>query len=118
MADEILRLKAELEEVDVILVDKDDDEKEYVLRELSGKERNRYMNKMKSRVSTDKNGNVKISTFDGMQSDLLCKSLYDKETGELVSKDEIEDMPSNTQQKLFDKAQELSGLNTESEEKN
>jgi len=117
MADEILRLELELKEVDVVLVDKEDNEKKYLLKELSGSDRNRYLNKMKNRVTTDKNGNVKINTFDGMQSDLLTVSLFN-EAGESVSKDEIEMLPSNTQQKLFEKAQELSGLNSEASEKN
>ena len=118
MADE-LRLKLEREEVNIILENKEGEEKRYTLKELTGKERNKYLNKMSNRVKIGQDGKAMgIKNFDGFQSDLLKLSLFD-ESGEHVSEEDIEEFPSSTQQKLFEKAQKLSGLDTTTEnEKN
>ena len=115
---EVLRLKAELAEVEVVLEPKDEDgeEKKFILRELIGKQRNKYMNKMTDRIRISPQGKVLgMKNFDGMQADLLSKCLYNDQD-ELVSVEEIEELPASTQQALFQKAQELSGLNQEQDE--
>jgi len=111
MADE-LRLKLERKEMPVILEGPNGEEK-FTLRELSGAERNKYLNKMTNRVKMTKDGKAAgIKSFDGFQADLLKLSLFD-EGDEPVSVDVIEELPSSTQQKLFDEAQKLSGLDSE-----
>ena|GEM_PF-5081293 len=113
MADELIRLKLKCKEVDVILDGPDGEEKKYTLKELSGADRNKYLNKMSSRVKIGKDGKAMgIKNFDGFQADLLRISLFD-ENGEAVSVEEIEALPSSTQQELFEKAQQLSGLDNE-----
>jgi len=119
MVKETLRFELELKECEIILVDDEGQEKTYMLKELTGKDRNKYLNKMTSRVKVGPNGKAMgIKSFDGMQSDLLKVSMF-HESGEPVTVDEIESLPASTQQKLFDKAQELSGLdNAPDTEKN
>lgn len=116
MADEVLRLSLKLREVPVELEGENGEVKKWKIRELNGTQRNEYLNKMSSRVKMDKNGkSIGIKSFDGFQADLLSKCLYDEE-GELVEAEDIESLPSNTQQKLFEKAQEISGLSVSSGE--
>jgi len=109
---EVLRLKAELEEQEVILETADGEERKYVLKELIGKQRNKYMNLMSGRMRVSPQGKVLgFKNFDGMQADLLMKCLYRE--GDLVSQEEIEELPASTQQALFEKAQSLSGLDND-----
>lgn len=116
MADkETLILSLQRAEVDVVLDGPDGEQKQWTLRELSGSERNKYLNKMTNRVKVGPGGATGIKSFDGFQSDLLCLCLVD-EDGKPVSKEIIEDLPSKTQQVLFDKAQKLSGLDTKKED--
>jgi len=116
MADEVMRVSLRLKEVSIELEGEKGEVKKWKLRELNGTDRNGYLNKMSSRVKTGKDGkSVGIKSFDGFQADLLSLCLYD-ENGELVSAEDIETLPSNAQQKLFEKAQEISGLNVGSEE--
>lgn len=117
MAGEELRVSLRRKEVPVVLEDDEGGvEKKWALRELDGTERNKYLNKMTSRVKISRDGKaVGIKSFDGFQADLLKVSLFD-ENDEPISVEEIEGLPSSTQQTLFEKAQELSGLDTDAGE--
>ncbi|MHA1344988.1 MAG: hypothetical protein ACTSO3_01175 [Candidatus Heimdallarchaeaceae archaeon] len=104
MAD-VLKLSLELKTFELILGDE-----KCLLKELTGKDRNKYLNTMKSRVKVGEEGKkITINSFDGMQSDLLGKSLF-HESGEAFSVEEIENIPSSAQQTLFEEAAKLSGL--------
>jgi len=109
MTREIMTLDLDFNEVDVVLKGKDGREKKYLLRELDGAKRNNYLNKMTSRVIMKDGKAVGMKSFEGFQSDLLKLSLFD-EDGKPVSEEEIEGMPSRTQEKLFEKAEKISGL--------
>lgn len=118
MADEILRLNLVQKEIGIVLEDENGDEIKYILKELTGAERNTYLNRMKNKVKIDKNGKATITSFDGMQADLLKVSLFN-ENGEAATVEMIESMPSSAQMKLFETAQALSGLDKEvDDEKN
>ena len=120
MADETIRLSLVRKEVSLILED-GEGEKTWTLRELDGTQRNKYLNKMTSRVKMGAGGKaVGIKSFDGFQADLLKMCLFD-ENEEAVSIEDIEALPSSTQQEIFKKAQQLCGLEDDkekSEEKN
>ena len=109
MTENILRLSAVCKEMPVVLQSPDGD-RDLVLKELSGTDRDKYMTKLVSRIRIDsKSGRaVGMKTFEGFQTELLKISLF--ENGELVSKEFIEELPASTQQVLFEKAQKLSGL--------
>ena len=118
MADEILRLKLVRKETPVILEGEDGEEKKFTLKELNGAERNKYLNKMKHRVKMGADGKTAtITDFNGFQADLLYVSLFD-ENNEAVPVAEIENLPSSTQQALFEKSQNLSALDVPDTEKN
>ena len=116
MSNEVIRLSLCRKEVDIILEAEDGTEKKWKLKELSGTDRNKYLNKMASRVKLDRDGKASgIKSFDGFQADLLGLSLFD-EAGTAITVAEIEGLPSSTQQDLFKRAQELSGLNLGADE--
>ena len=110
-----LRLSLELKQVPVVL-EKDGTERQCMLKELTGAQRNVYLGKLTSRVKVNKEGKAMgIRSFKGFQADLLAHCFYNEED-ELFTVEEIEELPSSTQQMLFDTAQELSGLEVEAEE--
>ncbi len=105
----VRKYKLDLKVEEILLEGEGGIEKKMKLIELSGAQRNNYLNLMKGRAKIDKAGKVTISSFDGLQSDLLTKSLFD-ESGEAATKEFIEELPASTQQSLFEDAQKLSGL--------
>ena len=106
---EPMRFSLKRKEEPVIIEAEDGSEKTWTLRELSGEERNKFLNQMKSRMKVGVDGGAIVKNFDGFHSALLVLSLVD-DAGEPVGKDVIEAMPSTMQGKLFKKAQKLSGL--------
>ena len=71
---------------------------------------------MTSRVKVGAGGKaVGIKSFDGFQADLLKMCLFD-DSGVAISTEDIEALPSSTQQELFKRAQQLSGLEDKDEE--
>jgi hypothetical protein len=117
MEQEILKLSLELKSISVVLEGDNGADQKCTLKELTGKERNKYLTKMTGRIKTDpRTGKpTTLKTFDGFQADLLTRCFYNEEDI-LFTEDEIEALPSSTQQMLFDKAQELSGLNIDAKE--
>jgi len=105
-----LKLSLNRKEVSVTLSDENGAEKKWLLRELSGAERDKYLNKMTGRAIMKDGKPIGMKSFDGFQTDLLVLSLTDSSTGDTISREEIEELPASTQQILFEKAQELSGL--------
>lgn len=84
----------------------------WVLRELTGKSRDTYLNKLTGRAEIKDGAVIRIDSFDGFQTDLLEVSLFDK-SGTPIPKETIENLPARTQTALFEKAQEISGLNND-----
>jgi len=109
----VLRLSMRRREVPVVLFDgegEDAVERRWTIRELDGTGRNKYLDKVKDRVKIGRDGRTQgIKSFDGFQADLLKMCLRD-ENGERISVEEIEGLPASTQGRLFDLAQEVSGL--------
>ena len=98
-----------LKEVPVTLTDKDKVVKNYVLKELTGEQSAEYLDGMSKRIKFSKGEMESISSLKGLQSDLLVLCLRDSEDV-AVPKKEIEGYPASVQTKLFNAAQELSGL--------
>lgn len=115
MEPDVIRLSLEKKEATVIMTKADGEEVEYTLVELTGRERNKYLNKMTSRVQMKNGKAAGIKTFDGFQADLLKLCLLGPEKT-LLTEEEIEALPSSAQMALFEKAQELSGLDNEEDE--
>ncbi len=85
----------------------------YELTELTGKQRDSYMNQMSKNMQMI-GDNYKIKSFDGLQANLLClciKHTSGAKADTHVTKDHVQSWPSRVQKAIFDKAQQMSGLN-------
>jgi len=88
------------------------DEKQYTLTELTGQQRDAYLNVSANRVKMDEKGKVTgIKNFDGLQTHLLSLSMRDPQ-GQLVLETEIKGWPSTVVEALYAESQKLSGLAT------
>ena len=83
--------------------------KECVLREMNGRDRDGYLNLLKSRIAIDAQGRPSIKSFDGHQASLIAKCLFD-EAGNPVPMAEINAFPASVQAALFASAQSLNAL--------
>ena len=111
-----LRFSLHREEIPVILMTEDGTEKAYILREMSGRDRDAYLTKMGGKFKFNTKGKViGVKSFDGLQAALLAKCLFD-EDDKLVHIDKIQGFPTITQGKLFKEAQTLNALEDDEEE--
>jgi len=84
-----------------------------VLRELTGKDRDKYLSSLSGRMRFDASGQpIGLKSFDGLQSGLLSLCLYDDQ-GNRIKRSSIEEWPASTQTRIFEKAQEINALNQE-----
>ena len=89
----------------------------YTMRELDGRQKGKYLNKMGGRIVLNDEGKVRaFKDYAGLESTLLELCLYDNDD-KLVPSNIMEVWPSTVLGKLFDAAQELSGLDEESRKK-
>lgn len=92
---------------------------DYILVELDGRQRDKYMASIGRRSKTGADGKTELKNYDGMQADLIAESLY-KIVGDErqpVAVAVIQSWPSRISSKLFDVASVLSGLVEEKKEK-
>lgn len=99
----------------VKIKDKDGVVTEYILRELTGPGRDKYINGLSRRMKTIKGGGTIISDSEGLQADLISRSLFDK-SGQMIPSVIIQKWPAGVLSKLFKAAQRLSGLGDDAEE--
>jgi hypothetical protein len=101
----------------------------YVLRELTGEQRDKYLNGTLARAKTDAEGKVAgVRDLTGYQAALLCLAMRRVEGGEVVDgklvkgtvletefpdPGMVQSWPSRVQSKLFKRAQKMSGINEE-----
>lgn len=104
-----------LQELPVTLTNADGVAEQYVLRELTGRGRDQYLNNLTGRLVTDAKGNSRMKDFTGLQSNLVGRCLFRKD-GQAVTEAELVQWPARVLSKLFDKAKELSGLDDDAEE--
>jgi len=114
--DGVIRLSLDREEFPVDL----GDGKKYVLRELSGTQRDKYLNNLGGRVRTNADGKVTgMKNFDGLQANLLIRCLFEvqAEGKEVALKEaEIQKFPAKVQTALFNKAKTMSGMDDDAED--
>lgn len=105
----LLRLKRK--EVEVEMEGVDGKPVKYILREMSGGERDAYLNSVADRMKYAADGKVAgVKNFSGIQSLLLSACLYGPD-GKMVEAKDIELFPASTVGELFAMAQELNALN-------
>ena len=115
--DKELKFSLVLKEVPVNITDAENVEQMHVLRELTGSQRDAYLNKMGTRMKFNEAGKTEgLSNYEGLQSGLLSLSLRD-ENGELIKDKTLQEWPASVLSDLFDVAQELSGLDKGAEAK-
>lgn len=103
----------------------------YVLVELDGNGRDKYLNNLGGRIRTKTDGSpAGVKNFDGLQSNLVARALFRIEGGteqedgtiiggtrESVSEATIQSWPSRVQSALFDRVKAISGLDDEADKK-
>jgi hypothetical protein len=110
---ERITLSLKRKTIEIEIEDEDGSQKIFKVMELSGNQRDEYLNTSAKRMSYDAQGKPSgVKDFRGMHTDLLIRSVYD-ENGELVKGAILETWPSTTIERLFEISQELSGLDAE-----
>ena len=114
-SDGVVEFELSLDVIPVRLINPQTKQSEdYELWELSGVERDEYMNVMTRKVEVSAGAETaRVKNFVGLQSALLCRSLRRKGDKECVREDVIQSFPSKTRDALFKMANELSGLEQE-----
>lgn len=90
------------------------DNEKYVLVELDGALRDKFLNNLGGRLRTGTGGQpAGLKNFDGLQADLVAKSLFKLVNGEHepVKEDTIQRWPGRVIAALFKEARTLSALN-------
>lgn len=83
---------------------------DHVIRELTGKQRDRYLDTVAKRVNYVNGQQAGMSSLSGLQSSLLALCLVDAD-GKNVPENIIAAYPGSVQTNLFKIAQDISGLN-------
>lgn len=113
-----LKLQYEVYELDVLdangepIVENDVPKTEqYIVKELTGGGRSRYLSQMSKQVKTDDEGNVikAESSIEGIDLMLLCNCVYGPD-GALVAKDVIATWPSSVTEEMGEDANRMSKL--------
>jgi hypothetical protein len=90
---------------------------DYTLEEMNGTQRDSYLNDVANRVRVGPNGKSGgVKNFTDLQAGLLARCLR-KPDGTLVSVKEVQQWPSSVQSELFIRAQDLSALGDDADEK-
>lgn len=92
---------------------------EYVLVELDGRERDKYLNNLAPRMKTNAKGKpAGLKSFDGLQAWLIHLSLFKVEgdARKPVSVETIQTWPARVIKGIFDASKELSALDDDDDE--
>lgn len=82
----------------------------YFVKEMSGAQRDEYLNKTAQKSRLDANGEVVgLKDYKGLYSNLLAFCLYD-DGGKLVPESKIQEWPDAAQRALYEMANELNGM--------
>lgn len=109
---EELRVSIVLKERPVLVTEANGEERKFVLRELTGEERDVYLSWMSKRIKFEDGKATNITNFEGMQAELLARCLHDEEN-KLVPVDILQKFPASALSVLFEVAQTLNGLSIE-----
>ena len=88
----------------------------YVIREMTGIQRDGWLTSMGGRVKSGADGKPSgLRSFENVQADLIFRCLYDA-SGNPVLLSVIQSWPASAQNKVFKLCQEINGLDEKSEE--
>jgi len=106
---EELKFSLKLKEIPVNITDVDGQEKSYTLRELTGAQRDTFLDEMGSRLKYAGGKIQGLTNYKGLQASLVSLCLHD-DKGNSIKKEIIQSYPASVLSDLFDAAQDLSGL--------
>ena len=108
----VITLKLRRNEIPVTLEIEENSFQEYVLKEMSAHQRDKYLDSLQKRMAPSADGkSMVVSNFTGMQADLISLCLHDA-SGVLVSSKIIQEWPSAAVTELFKASQTVNGLET------
>lgn len=114
---EELSFKLELEQIRVTLEDTEGNSVAYLLRELTGKQRDDYQKIVAKQIRPDSDGKpTNLAGIAGLRTQLLIFSMVKEQGLEPVSLKEVDSWPASVHEKLFEKAQAISGLGVSEED--
>lgn len=91
-------------------------ERTFTLRELTGLQRDKYAESVRSRLERDNTGRaIGMKNVTGFFASLISLCLYD-ETDKLVPAADIQAWPTRLQKWVHDEAEKLSGLDQDAKE--
>lgn len=96
----------------VVMMGPDGGQARYTLSELTGAERDKYLNGVQARAKFVKGKAAGVTSYDGLMASLLVLCLRD-DAGKLLSLNQVQAFPASTQAALFSAAQELNGMKEE-----
>lgn len=111
------RYSLKRKEEPIVIEDEAGKEQTYIIRELTGKQRSTFMNKIAAKTKLDpKTGQpTGLRSTDGLYEELITLSLFDP-TGKQITPEILAEWPSSVTTDIFRTAQRLSGLGEEAEE--
>lgn len=92
--------------------------RKFILREMTGEKRDKYLNGLQARMKTGKDGTVTgINNFSGLQADLLSLCMVEVVAGEEYVMDavKLQALPAHVLTALHKKAKSISGLDADAE---
>jgi len=112
-----MKFSLKRKEIKLVIEGEDGNDRNYTLREITGRDRDKFTTKLASKTKYDSSGKaIGIVDTTGLFPELLSMSLFD-EKDVLVDFKVCELFPAEMQQELFEVSQRLSGLTKESETK-
>jgi hypothetical protein len=98
-------------ERDIHIQDDSGQVKEYVIRELTGPERDQWLDLAAGKAKFGPDGKpTGVKDSGGIAADLVHRCLYKKGTNDRVPKELIAQFPSSMELALFEMASEISGI--------
>ncbi len=105
-----LKFELKLKKEPVTLTGKDGVARKHVLRELTGAQRDAFLNEIGGRMKFNAAGKMSgLKDYTDLQTGFLALCFYD-EKNQLVSKETLREYPASILGDLFEVAQRLSGL--------
>jgi hypothetical protein len=106
-----MKFKLVLREEPVELEDADGVTHHYILRELSGKQREEFQTVLQGKLTLGADGKpVGVKDAKGIFAALLTRAMVHADTRKTVSADEVGSWPGSVCEQLYKRAQELSAL--------
>lgn len=112
-----LEFQLKLKEVPVDITNVEGQTATHYLRELSGAQRDAFLNEIGGRIKFNAAGKMQgLKDYTDLQTGFLALCFYD-DANVIVSKEVLREYPASVLEKLFEVAQKLSGLDKGAKDK-